>query len=169
MPEMHPEFARRLAFAREQPPAAPPAPQPRRVVRRKQSAIISGASIAPLQPRFERMVGMLLLMLSFSGSIIMVNGAPWPLSWRAILAGCAIQALCTAVQWIYRRQWRSVWLWMALAGDIGTSVAGYHAIAAPVLVSILSPLGGPTALLVCVALAAIAALIAILPETILID
>jgi hypothetical protein len=138
--------------------------------RRKRSAIIDGQRVDGMQPLFERIIGVLILLVSFAGTMALFNGgwSDWQIN--AIIAGAGVQALCTSVQWMYRTNWRNVWYLIFLALDIGTSVAGYHAIVGTSIARMLANVGVPGVDIAAWGLMiAIAAVVAVVPEKILID
>ncbi len=134
----------------------------------KPSAIISGARLSAFQPAFERVIGLLLLALSFAGTMALLNGG-WrmPLQPVGLLAGFAVQLLLTVVQWLYQGNRRSWAYATALAVDTAFSVGGYGPIALLPLLRVL-PFGGWNAPVAWGMIGVGALLLALLPERILV-
>lgn len=104
---------------------------------RKESAIVSRATLDRQRGAFERMSAIGILFFSFAGSIAALSGG-----WSAlrseprlapIAAGIAIQVTLTAAQWWYgagRGRWRYR---LALAIDAALTTVGYGPLIAPPL------------------------------------
>ena len=105
--------------------------------RRKESAIISRATLDRQRGAFERLMAIVLLFVSFAGTIAVVSGG-----WAALISaprigaiaiGVAIQIGLTAAEWWYgygRGPWRYR---LALSADTGLTVGGYGPLLAPAL------------------------------------
>ncbi len=135
----------------------------------KPSAIISGARLAKGQPIFERVIGLVLLVLSFAGTMALLNGG-WslPLQPVGLVAGFAAQLLLTSVEWLYQSRRRS-WAYItALAVDTLLSIGGYAPIALVPLLRVL-PFGGWNALVAWGMIGIGAVMLAVLPERILVE
>lgn len=143
---------------------------------RKQSAIVTRATLDRQRGAFERVAAAGLLLISFAGTIAVTSGgwaalfaAPQP---GAILTGIAIQLALTAAEWWYgagRGPWRYR---VALCIDTGLTVAGYGPLIAPALIAYLAErgAGAQNAALVAWPLIVIAsAALAWYPEKTLID
>lgn len=139
---------------------------------KKKSALVSSSALTRLQPVFERTIGLLLLMLSFAGSVAAFNGGwTWPLDPLYALVGIALQAFLTVTQWIYRNR-RISWQYaIAIGFDAGLSIAGYQALLYGWVAGVLTQAGVTSMLDVGTwAIIGIAAtVLAIIPEAVLID
>lgn len=135
----------------------------------KRSAIVSGARLAAGQPLFERVVGLALLCLSFAGTMALLQGG-WvlPLDPIGLAAGFLVQLLLTAVEWMYqgrRRSWQYVG---AVTADSALSLGGYAPLLLAPLLRVL-PFDGLNGYLAWGIIAVAAVVLAVLPETILVD
>jgi hypothetical protein len=150
---------------------------------RKASAVFSGATFEAFQPWIERVVGGVLLLASFAGSVVAFNGGwettfhtswdvqRWTISPLALCLGVAVQLVCTLVEWAYRRR---RWSWhylLALAVDTGSTLYAFL----PVLyIPIFGGLAGVVPSIVAMGVAylvslAVVLVAAIMPEHILVD
>jgi hypothetical protein len=109
------------------------------------SITIKGASIDKTEGVFRLVVALLILVVSFSSSIIAFNGGgagtlvyadtvTSPVSLRipaseyaiqfqpgAVMLGVIVQLLCTYIQWLHRKRKYTWWYRGALAADVGPS------------------------------------------------
>lgn len=150
---------------------------------RKASALFSGETFEALQPWIERVVGGVLLLASFVGSVVAFNGGwemtfhtswdmqRWTISPLAVALGVGVQLVCTLVEWAYRRR---RWSWqylLALAVDIGSTLYAFL----PVLyIPIFGSLVGVVPSIVAMGVAyvvslAVVLVAAIMPEHILVE
>ena len=147
--------------------------------RRKASAVVNGRDLDRLQGPFERLIGWGLLVLSFVGSVLALNGgALWPVAIEAIIGGFALQALLTVVEWIWgiRRRGLQWYNGAAILLGTGLTVYGWAAILIPSMTALWGRLPqlvavDPQAPTVAawVLLGALALLNEVLPEYILVD
>lgn len=134
--------------------------------RASKSAVISRRSLERTGPWFERVVALILLIGSYAGTMIWCSGGT-PITWPGIGAGLVIQSLCTYVEWTYRARWRSsIWFWIAIVADVGSTMAGYGLL---IYDSIQALVPNASGIAVWSIIGLISAMIAIIPETILID
>jgi hypothetical protein len=105
---------------------------------RKASAIIRGADIDAAAPHFNRIFSISLLILSFTGTIVAINGqwpnpwwAIWACSTTAIVGGFIIQIVCTGAEWTWRNNKLSLPYAGAYTIDIAGTVAGFGPLFAP--------------------------------------
>ncbi|MDP9317276.1 MAG: hypothetical protein M3R24_41545 [Chloroflexota bacterium] len=135
----------------------------------KPSAIISGARLAKGQPIFERVIGLALLVLSFAGTMALLNGGwHFPLNFGGLLAGAIVQGLLTSCQWLYQSRRRSLAYLAAVAVDAALSVGGFAPLFYDRLVRLL-PFGlwNESAAWGMLALGGV--VLAVVPEYILVD
>ena len=143
---------------------------------RKASAIVRRATLDRQRGAFERCMAIVLLFISFAGSIAAFSGG-WAALLAApragvILAGIAAQVILTAAEWWYgagRGRWRYR---LALLLDTALTAAGYGPLLAPPLASYLADRGAGDLLAAFGAWAIVAlasALLAWYPEMTLID
>jgi hypothetical protein len=104
-------------------------------IKRKQSAIVSRATLDRQRGAFERLMAAGLLFVSFAGTIAALSGG-----WAALLAdprpgqiaaGVTVQCALTAAEWWYgagRGRWRYR---LALAIDTALTAIGYGPLIAP--------------------------------------
>ena len=108
----------------QQRPAAPPRDvQERRLqARRNPTAILSGKRIDSSRPSVVRWSSILLILLSFLGTIVAFHGNDWQAlrspSMPRLLAAVALQAWCTAFEWYNRKRKRSFWYVQAFVLDV---------------------------------------------------
>jgi MFS family permease len=143
--------------------------------RTKQSAIVSRATLDRQRGSFERMMAIILLFVSFAGSVAAFSGG-WAALLAApsvgvILAGIAVQVALTASQWWYgsgRGPWRYR---LALLFDTALTAVGFGPLVVPPLATYLLARGVgdlASALAWCIIIIA-SALLAWFPEKTLID
>jgi hypothetical protein len=150
---------------------------------RKASAVFNGATFEALQPWIERVVGCVLLLTSFVGSVVTFNGGwestfhttwdieRWTISPLAVVLGIGVQVICTLVEWAYRRRRLSWQYLLALMVDGGSTLYAFL----PVLyIPIFGSLAGVVHWMVAMGVAylvsfAVVLVAAIMPEYILVD
>lgn len=153
-------------------------PQPR-----KPSAVFRSATFEAFQPWIERVVGCVLLLASFVGSVVAFNGgwersfhtswdpSQWTIAPIALGAGFGVQIACTLVEWAYRRHRLSWQYLLALAVDSGSTLYAFL----PVLyIPIVGSLTGIVPAMVAMGVAylmslAVVLVAAIMPEHILVE
>ncbi len=143
--------------------------------KRKDSAIVSRATLDRQRGAFERIMAVILLFVSFAGSIAALSGG-WAALIAApragyILSGVAAQVALTAAEWWYgagRGRWRYR---LALSLDTALTAIGYGPLIAPPLALYLAARGvGDLSTVLAWAIVVIAsALLAWYPEMTLID
>jgi hypothetical protein len=144
----------------------------------KKSAIVSGAQLEAMRPWYERLIGLALLVVSFLGTMVVMNGGwarslPWLDTFKpgwGLAAGFGIQLLATYTEVTYRKNRVSLPYATALLVDIGFTAAGFYPLFAVALLALLARLAVPMPVViswVIIVLAAVA--LAITPEAILID
>ncbi len=141
---------------------------------RKQSAIVTRATLDRQRGAFERISAFGVLFFSFAGSIAALSGG-WP-ALRAdphlapIVGGIVIQAVLTISEWWYgggRGRWRYR---LALLLDMALTTIGYGPLIVPYLAAYLAARGLPYAEpLAWLAVAMLSFVIAYYPERMLID
>ncbi len=143
---------------------------------RKRSAIVRTATLEASRPHFERAIGMLMLIVSFAGTVALFNGGWTPTLRGALgtgaLLGFGLQAICTAVEWMYRRRRFSLPYLAALALDAGATALSYYPLFGLSVAAAIAPsgLGDSAASVLSWAIIGMASiLLAMLPEASLID
>lgn len=151
------------------------APQSKRAPM-KRSAILSARALERLRPWLERIAALALLALSFASTIAVLNGGWDPtlaLKWGAgAWIAVGIQSACTLVEWAYKRDKRNVWYIIALAFDAGPTALGAYALLAPIVyrgIALLHVAGQSADVLSWIIIIFAAVLLAMAPESILID
>ena len=143
--------------------------------KRKQSAIVSRATLDRQRGAFERLSAFVVLFFSFAGTIAALSGG-----WTAlrenpqiapILGGVALQGIFTVVEWWYgsgRGPWRYR---LALCADSALTALGYGPLIVPWLGAYLAANGAGEAggVLAWVAVGIASLLVAWYPERQLID
>lgn len=139
-------------------------------VKQKRSALLNGKRLEAAQPLFERTVGMVLLTISFAGSMALLQGGwQFPLNPVGLIAGFVLQVLLTAVEWMYRRQRLSWQYFGALTVDAALSIGGYSILLMPLLMRVL-PFGEALNYYSSWGIIGIGAVVlAFLPESILVE
>lgn len=131
----------------QQRPAVPPRDeQERRSMpvqsRRNPTAILSGKRIDSSRPSVVRWSSILLILLSFLGTIVAFHGNDWQAlrspSMPRLLAAVALQAWCTAFEWYNRKRKRSFWYVQAFVLDVLPSTYAFAGVVSFFL-SILTP------------------------------
>ena len=143
---------------------------------RKQSAIVSRATLDRQRGTFERLTAAGLLFISFAGSIAALSGGwaaliadPRP---GAIAAGVAAQLALTAAEWWYGKG-RGPWRYrIALCVDTALTAIGYGPLLVPWLTTYLAAHGlhgGANTMLAWAIVGIASAALAWYPEWVLID
>jgi hypothetical protein len=150
---------------------------------RKASAIFRSQTFEALQPWIERVVGGVLLLSSFLGSVVAFNGGwertfqqsweptRWTIAPIAIILGLSVQIGCTLVEWAYHRRRLSWQYLLALLVDSGSTLYAFL----PVLYTpIFASISGIVPWIIAAGLAwvvslAVVLIAAIMPEHILVD
>jgi len=142
----------------------------------KRSAIVSARALERWRPWLERIAALALLGLSFLSTVAVLNGGWGPtlaLHWSAgAWVGVGIQSACTVVEWSYKRDKRNVWYVIALAFDAGPTALGAYALLAPTVqrgIALLHLTGQSADVLSWIIIIFAAVLLAMAPESILID
>lgn len=134
--------------------------------RRNQSAILSRRALKRTGPWFERLVAVILLAGSYAGTMIMCSGG-LPVNLLGAAVGAGIQSLCTYIEWTYHDEWKSsIWLWIAVIADIGSTMGGYGPLIYDSIQALMPTMGG---VVVWGIIGLISVMVAVVPETILID
>lgn len=143
--------------------------------KRKESAIVSRAALDRQRGAFERAMAIILLFVSFAGSIAALSGG-WPALLAAphggaIASGIAVQVALTAAEWWYgagRGRWRYR---LALSLDTALTAIGYGPLIIPTVTPYIAARGaGDLATVLAWGIVVIAsALLAWYPEMTLID
>lgn len=129
----------------QQRPAAPPRDEQERRLqsRRNPTAILSGKRIDSSRPSVVRWSSILLILLSFLGTIVAFHGNDWQAlrspSMPRLLAAVALQAWCTAFEWYNRKRKRSFWYVQAFVLDVLPSTYAFAGVVSFFL-SILMPI-----------------------------
>lgn len=134
---------------------------------------IRGDRLDAAQPWVGFFTGCILIGLSFAGTMATLNGG-WklPVYPLGLVAGFALQAACTLIQWMYRRR-RLSFQWLA-AVNVGIifSIQGYAEVLQEPLAVMVARLGASGRAadgLVWLVIFTLASAIEIVPETVLID
>ena len=110
--------------------------------RRNPTAILSGKRIDSSRPSVVRWSSILLILLSFLGTIVAFHGNDWQAlrspSMPRLLAAVALQAWCTAFEWYNRKRKRSFWYVQAFVLDVLPSTYAFAGVVSFFL-SILTP------------------------------
>lgn len=129
------------AYRPAQPPTHRPAREEARPPRRS-SAFISGKHLDSSAPTVVRWSSILLILLSFLGTIVAFHGNDWQAlrspSMPRLLAAVALQAWCTAFEWYNRKRKRSFWYVQAFVLDVLPSTYAFAGVVSFFL-SILTP------------------------------
>jgi hypothetical protein len=132
------------------------------------SAIVKRSQLLKIMPWFERSVAMTVLIIGYAGTFAAFNGG-WdqPFNPMALIPTILLQSTCTVVQWIYQDDWsRSIWFLVAVLVDIGTNIKGYaDLVYSPI--STIIPLSNNAAVWITIGI--LAAIVAIIPEKILVE
>jgi hypothetical protein len=112
----------------------------------KESAVFRSSQFDAGRPMFERVVSFLILLASFVGAIVSLNGGwssvPDKLTAGGVLGGLFLQLVCTATQWFYRRR-KFSWPYMsATLVDTATTASAYHQFVAPPVMALVAWLLG---------------------------
>lgn len=143
--------------------------------RRKESAIVTRATLDRQRGAFERMAAIGVLFFSFAGSVAALSGG-----WAAvrnepriapIVVGVALQAALTAAEWWYgagRGRWRYR---VALAIDAALTTVGYGPLIVPPLAGYFETKGmaDMAAPLAWIVVGGVSLAVAYFPERTLID
>lgn len=110
--------------------------------RRNPTAILSGKHIDSSRPSVVRWSSILLILLSFLGTIVAFHSNDWQAlrspSMPRLLAAVALQAWCTAFEWYNRKRKRSFWYVQAFVLDVLPSTYAFAGVVSFFL-SILIP------------------------------
>jgi hypothetical protein len=141
----------------------------------KPSAIVRRATLNHTRSTVERVSAILLLLLSFLGTIIALHGGWGPvlslqLSLAALLGGILLQGVLTWLEWAYGDRRMNFKYLGALAADTCLTIYGYGPVLVPILAPPLAARGIPEPALVAWLIVALVALVlAWYPESRLID
>lgn len=142
---------------------------------RKPSAIVRRATLNHTRSGVERASALMLLLLSFLGTIVAFHGGWGPVlalhfSLTAILGGILLQGFLTWMEWAYGDRRTSLKYLLPLAADTGLTVAGFGPLAVPYLAPFLAARNAPEPIIAAWLIVALVALaLAWYPESRLID
>ena len=105
----------------------------------KSPAIVRAETVEELARHTVRWTSLGVLAVSFIGTIMAFNGR-WPTSWRvweevsllAFVAGIALQAFCTLMEWANRKRRVSIQYIGPLMIDLAGTYVGFAALLVPV-------------------------------------
>lgn len=141
----------------------------------KPSAVVRRATLNRARSGVERASALLLLLLSFVGTIVALHGGWAPvlamqISARAVIGGIVLQGLLTWLEWAYGDRRINFKYLGALAADTLLTISGYGPVIVPLLAPPLAARSVPEPDLVSWLIVAIVALaLAWYPESRLID
>lgn len=143
--------------------------------KRKESAIVSRATLDRQRGAFERTAAIGILFFSFAGTVAALSGG-WSVLATAprlapIAGGIALQAALTAAEWWYgsgRGRWRYR---LALTIDAALTTIGYGPLIVPVLTPSIAARGAGdmASPLAWITVGVVSFLIAYIPERLLIE
>jgi len=150
--------------------------------RRKDTAMLSGAAIDRGAVRWMQIGAWLILFGSFAGSVAAFNGGWAPVLadkwhfWRGIdpLAagvGVTLQVIITWTEWHNRHKKTGAWYLLALLIDVILTFVGYDSLLSPFFASGMIRLthGSTAAIVGSLLTLVLSVVVAIFPETVLVD
>jgi hypothetical protein len=107
----------------------------------RSAAIVKGSTIDEIARHTVRWTSLGLLVVSFVGAIVAINGA-WPNPWYdvrqisliAAIGGFVLQGFCTLMEWANRKRRLSPKYLGPLVLDLGSTYIGFAPLLAPIFV-----------------------------------
>lgn len=114
----------------------------------RSAAIVKGSTVDEIARHTVRWTSLGLLVVSFVGAIIAINGA-WPSPWYdvrqisliAAIGGILLQVFCTLMEWANRKRRFTPQYLGPLAIDLGSTYIGFAPLLAPIFAGGLARAG----------------------------